>query len=90
MNLFHLNAKIPSWAKWLALTLLLLVLLISPFTHRAERKKCQQICVQQGFAGFRFKPYFHEKTGPKPASCHCLTEEESQMKKRIPLGTKVY
>lgn len=90
MNLDDLNAKIPAWAKWLALGLLLLVILGSPFTHRAERKKCQQICQQQGFVGFRFKPYFNEKTGPKPASCHCLNEEESQMKKRIPLGTRVF
>lgn len=90
MNLSDLEARIPSWAKWLALGMLLLVILGSPFKNRAERKKCKQICHAQGYAGFRFKPYYREKTGPKPASCHCLSAEETQIKNAVPAGTRVF
>lgn len=90
MNLSDLQEKIPSWVKWTALAVLLIYAFGMPGKSRAERKKCQQLCSEQGFAGFRYKPYFHEKTGPKPSSCHCLTLEETQIKKRIPQGTKIF
>lgn len=90
LNLSDLSARIPAWAKWLGLVLLLLAIFGSPFTNHAERKKCRKICLEQGFAKSRFKPYYRGKTGPNPSSCHCLTAEEARMKKTIPAGHKVF
>lgn len=90
MNLAELEQKIPSWAKWLALAVLLLLIFGSPFTTSADYKRCKQSCKQQNFADFRFKPHYNSKSGPSPSSCHCLTLEESQDKSRIHPGTRVF
>lgn len=90
MNLSDLEAKIPSWAKWLALGLLLLAIFGSPFNSNSERKQCKRLCLEQDFASFRYKPYFNDKTGPKPSSCHCLTAEEAHDKSRVYPGVKQF
>ncbi|WGL18331.1 hypothetical protein PVT68_08555 [Microbulbifer bruguierae] len=52
------------------------------------RSKCEAICMERGFHGFRYTPSGRYGIGGN--NCYCLTEEESNMKKRIPKGTQVF
>lgn len=52
------------------------------------RNKCENICLEKEFPGFRYTPSGRHGIGGN--TCHCLTEEESNIKNRIPEGTRVF
>ena len=49
--------------------------------------ECKSLCEAKGFYDARFTPRGRANSQPR---CHCLTKEESAMKRRVPPGTEVY
>lgn len=63
-------------------------LLLMFFHISKDRFSCDSICKEKGFHDFRYIPSVRYGIGGN--NCYCLTEEESNMSKRTPMGTKVY
>lgn len=52
-----------------------------------ERKRCNNICIEKEYASFRFVP--RSKRFRREPRCMCLTQEEAELKNRVPQGTRV-
>lgn len=74
--------------KWIFIPVLVYGL-YSTFSSVSDgREKCENICYEKGYHDVRYKP--SGRYNIEPESCHCLTEEESNVKTRIPKGTPVF
>lgn len=65
----------------------LVALVIGATLVSIENRQCRAFCEQQGFSGSRYTPA--GRVGA-PHLCHCLTEAESKVKGRVPMGTQVF
>ena len=74
--------------KWVLFPLIALALLSTLFDVSEGRAKCESVCLEKGYYDFRYTP--SGRYGAISESCHCLTEEESNIKNRIPKGTQVF
>ena len=54
------------------------------------KSKCTDACKLKGFEHIRYQPERNSRYDHTPEHCICLTEEESQIKKRIPKGLRLY
>ncbi len=52
-----------------------------------QNYECSAYCKANGFHGSRYTP---RGRGSARAQCHCLTKEESEIKRRVPKGTEVH
>ena len=74
--------------KWAFLPVIAIGLFLM-FSDASEgRSKCENICLEKEFPGFRYTPSGRYGIGGN--TCHCLTEEESNINNRIPEGTRVF
>lgn len=74
--------------KWVFLPILALCLLSMCRTVSEERTRCEAICLDRGFADYRYIP--EGRYGVGGNSCSCLTEAESLIDNRIPKGVRVF
>jgi len=52
--------------------------------------RCESLCLDLGYAGFRYTPESSGRTGNiSPESCHCLSQEETELKNIIPKGVEI-
>lgn len=72
---------------WVLAPLVLISLLIALFNIKIDRGRCQSICANKEYAGFRYHP--KSRSAPK-GQCHCLTDEEVKLKNRVPKGNRVF
>ena len=66
--------------------------LFSILQGQSRRGHCEDECAESGYVDFRYVPQStgrHTKV-TTPEQCYCLTQEESEVTDRIPLGTKIY
>jgi hypothetical protein len=80
-----LSHTVPLWQVLIAVlgTALLAALIVVT----KQNHECRSFCVGKGFVGARFTP---QTRGVPRATCHCLTQEESEMVRRVPKGTEVF
>ena len=74
--------------KWVFLPIITFGLFSMFIDVSKGRNKCEDICHEKGFLDFRYTP--RGRFGISGNTCHCLTEEESEIKNRIPEGTRVF
>lgn len=74
--------------KWLILPVG--VLLYALLNMESGKSDCQSACLVEGYEHIRYQPKYRSKFNTTPESCTCLTEQESQLKTRIPKGVKLY
>ena len=52
--------------------------------------RCEDLCHDLGYAGFRYTPASSGRAGPStPEACHCLRQEEMEMNNVVPKGVKI-
>jgi len=74
--------------KWVFLPIVVLSVVWLFIDASIGRHKCESVCAQKGYFGFRYTP--SDRYGVSGNTCDCLTETESKMKNRVPEGTRVY
>jgi hypothetical protein len=65
----------------------LVALVIGATLVSIENWQCRAFCDKKGFSGARYAP---AGRAGAPHLCHCLTEAESKVKGRVPMGTQVF
>lgn len=65
----------------------MLALVVGATLVSRDNHSCRSFCLHKGFAGSRYTP---PGRGGAPRMCHCLTEAETQVEKRVPAGTQVF
>ncbi|HWV15679.1 MAG TPA: hypothetical protein VN030_09605 [Cellvibrio sp.] len=74
--------------KWIAMPIMIVCILIGLFAWFKNHSRCESICEEKGFAGYRYKP--SGKYGSSEKTCTCFTEEDAKIKDRVPEGTRVF
>lgn len=74
--------------KWVFVPVIVVSIVLLLFDFSTAHSKCEDVCLEKGFADSRYTPSSGRSGSPE--TCHCLTEEESRIKNRIPKGTRVY
>jgi hypothetical protein len=74
--------------KWVFLPILAIGIISIVVKDMSGMNKCESICKERSFAGYRYKP--SDKYNIESEACHCLTEEETNVKDRVPKGTRVF
>ena len=74
--------------KWVFLPFFVIALFLMFFDVSEGRNKCENICLKKEYPDFRYTP--SDRYGIGGNTCHCLTEEESNIRNRIPKGTRVF
>lgn len=83
------DARVPRAAMFwrVAVPVAAVALFIAMLWVSKQNHECSAYCELEGFHGARYTP---QGRGSSRAQCHCLTKEESEIKRRVPKGTEVY
>ncbi len=71
--------------KWLVLPCFVIWGIYSLISMGKGRSRCEEMCFTQGYVDVRYIP-----EGGSEEKCICLSQEEDDIKKRIPKGTRIY
>lgn len=74
--------------KWVFIPVVAYGLFVMFYDVSKGRNKCENICLEKDFSGFRYTP--SGRYGIGDDACHCLTEEEANIKNRVPEGERVF
>ena len=73
--------------KWFFAPIAIIVVAWALIGNSVNRNKCENICEEKGYSGFRHVP---PGKGMQNNKCFCLTKEETENQNNIPKGTQVY